>query len=248
MTAMRLKRYPSPSGGFALGKIGVGATLLKQGKTAKDYVQTGLVAMWDGIENAGWGTHDANATTWKDLINSRDLSVINQATWENNGLAITQRVTNGIAYSSVYFSDSDIVSIEVGFDLSSDFPNGQGRALFCNSNNRSVMGRGLNGIRSRGAPSVSATRDLIGKFTASVIYASSASGDMIYCDGVGRSTTEAGGNWGIGNYIRIGCTSANVNQTAIIGKCYFVRIYSRALTADEIAHNYAIDKERFNLP
>lgn len=27
----------------------------KSGYTAKDYVQDGLVAMWDGIENAGWG-------------------------------------------------------------------------------------------------------------------------------------------------------------------------------------------------
>ena len=42
MTAMRLKRYPSPSGGIALGKMGAGATMLKQGKTAKDYVQNGL--------------------------------------------------------------------------------------------------------------------------------------------------------------------------------------------------------------
>jgi hypothetical protein len=27
-----------------------------------------------------------------------------------------------------------------------------------------------------------------------------------------------------------------------------VRLYSRALTADEIAANYAVDKARFNLP
>ncbi len=35
--------------------------------SAKSYVQDGLVALWDGIENAGWGVHDANATVWKDL-------------------------------------------------------------------------------------------------------------------------------------------------------------------------------------
>ena len=28
---------------------------------------------------------------------------------------------------------------------------------------------------------------------------------------------------------------------------YCIRLYSRALTAEEIAHNYAIDKARFNL-
>ena len=42
----------------------------KSGYTAKDYVQDGLIAMWDGIENAGWGVHDPNATVWKDLIGS----------------------------------------------------------------------------------------------------------------------------------------------------------------------------------
>ena len=220
----------------------------KRKPTAKDYVQDGLVAMWDGIENAGWGVHNPSATTWKDLINSRDLSVSDQATWENDGLAITQRITGGIAYSSLYFSDSDIVSIEVGFDLSSDSSNGQGRALFCNSNNRSVMGNGLDGIRSRGAQSVWSARDLNGKFTASVIYASSASGDAIYCDGVSKSTNEAAGNWNNSLYIRIGSKSLNNKSISIIGKCYFVRLYSRALTADEIARNYAIDKERFNLP
>lgn len=34
--------------------------------TAKNYVQDGLVAMWDGIENAGWKTHRSNLPV--DLI------------------------------------------------------------------------------------------------------------------------------------------------------------------------------------
>ena len=41
--------------------------------TARDYVQDGLIAMWDGIENAGWGVHDPNATVWKDLVGSLDI-------------------------------------------------------------------------------------------------------------------------------------------------------------------------------
>ena len=32
--------------------------------TARDYVQDGLVAMWDGIENAGWGVHYYSDTVW----------------------------------------------------------------------------------------------------------------------------------------------------------------------------------------
>ena len=30
--------------------------------TAQSYVQSGLIAHWDGIENAGYGVHDATAT------------------------------------------------------------------------------------------------------------------------------------------------------------------------------------------
>ena len=50
--------------------------MVKTMPTARDYVQDGLIAMWDGIENAGWGVHDPNATTWKDLTgNGNDLIV-----------------------------------------------------------------------------------------------------------------------------------------------------------------------------
>ena len=53
----------------------------KSGYTAKDYVQDGLIAMWDGIENAGWGVHDPNATVWKDLVGGYDLTVPPSLTW-----------------------------------------------------------------------------------------------------------------------------------------------------------------------
>ena len=39
----------------------------KSAPTARDYVQNGLIAMWDGEWNAGLGVHDPNATTWVDL-------------------------------------------------------------------------------------------------------------------------------------------------------------------------------------
>ena len=38
------------------------------------------------------------------------------------------------------------------------------------------------------------------------------------------------------------------SNMSIVGELCIVRIYSRALSADEIQHNYKIDKERFNLP
>lgn len=49
--------------------------------TAKDYIQNGLVAMWDGIENVGWGQHDSNATVWKDLVGESDGTLSNDVSW-----------------------------------------------------------------------------------------------------------------------------------------------------------------------
>ena len=42
---------------------------------ASAYVQDGLVACWDGVENAGAGVHDANATVWKDLVAGREFTL-----------------------------------------------------------------------------------------------------------------------------------------------------------------------------
>ena len=45
------------------------------GDTASRYVQDGLVACWDGYENAGTGLHDPSATTWKDLVGGYEFSL-----------------------------------------------------------------------------------------------------------------------------------------------------------------------------
>ena len=42
------------------------------GLTAYSYVQKGLKASYDGIDNAGTGTHDATVRTWKDLTGNEN--------------------------------------------------------------------------------------------------------------------------------------------------------------------------------
>ena len=57
-----------------------------EGVNAFSYIQKGLVACYDGIENAGAGVHDANATTWVDLTgNGNDGTVGSGITWAANG-------------------------------------------------------------------------------------------------------------------------------------------------------------------
>ena len=67
------------------GKIGT--VHMMKGWTARDYIRDGLVALWDGIENAGWGTHDSNAAIWKDLVGDMDFTEFGGGkTWEDDAL------------------------------------------------------------------------------------------------------------------------------------------------------------------
>ena len=52
------------------------------GLNASSYVRRGLVANFDGIDNAGTGSHDSSAATWTDLTgNGNDATVGANASW-----------------------------------------------------------------------------------------------------------------------------------------------------------------------
>ena len=54
--------------------------------TARSYVQKGLVACYDGIDNAGTGAHDATAATWADLSgNGFDGTLAANRGWAADG-------------------------------------------------------------------------------------------------------------------------------------------------------------------
>jgi len=47
--------------------------------------------MWDGIENAGWGVHDENATIWVDLVGGVEWRVFGGAFhWEHDSLVFDE--------------------------------------------------------------------------------------------------------------------------------------------------------------
>lgn len=67
-----------------LGGLFLGATV--HAVDAHSYVTNGLVAAWDGIDNAGKGVHDASSTSWKDLTgNGYDGTLASGITWTETG-------------------------------------------------------------------------------------------------------------------------------------------------------------------
>ena len=207
--------------------------------TARDYVQDGLIAMLDVIENSGFGTNDANTTVWVDLSgNGNDVNVdLTQASWEDGFLKVTgttctrgEEITN-IATLEVLFRDT----------YTSSHPNNKGSFFVLGERKgpcclwyQHVAGGAISDTR------ISSNNAVFKHILASRSYTYNPL--SYYVNGEPKPlytppTTLADA---------VGCKATAVGGKPI--EIYHVRAYSRALTAEEIAHNYEIDKARFNLP
>ncbi len=65
-------------------------------ETTDDYIQDGLVACWDGVENAGRLTHESDTTNWVDVVGGR-IFRMNKATVRDNAMYF-----GGAKVSNVY--------------------------------------------------------------------------------------------------------------------------------------------------
>jgi len=208
--------------------------------SAKDYVQDGLVAMWDGIENAGWGVHDANTTVWKDLIGQYDFT-LQGAVFNDNSLVSTAKGNVATATSHPVIQPYAPKTIEILFKRTggdqciAKFGNWQlwressGAYYFYPSTAGSIITNNMAIVDENRAN------------TFSFALTDAQTMDT-YCNGV----LQSGGKrdyWSTEVWQFFG---RNGNYST--GNMYCARYYSRALTAAEIAANYRIDKYRFNLP
>ncbi len=69
---------------------------LVRAETTDDYIQDGLVACWDGVENAGRLTHESDTTNWVDVVGGR-IFRMNKATVRDNAMYF-----GGAKVSNVY--------------------------------------------------------------------------------------------------------------------------------------------------
>lgn len=223
----------------------------KRTPTAKDYVQDGLIAMWDGIENAGWGTHDASATTWKDLIGSADITLV-RAVVNSDHIYFPKGTSNSnIGYGTANFPNP-YGTMEIGFSLDDNVGycivsigniySGWGLCNFA----RSGLGRIISDTYDSGAgPYAPYTTQEV--CTISITKDPGPSSKDIFKNGAKQSlgTIPSGSRYNAGT----NSINSSTNQTRSSNiHMRFIRIYSRVLTDAEIAANYAIDKARFNLP
>ena len=231
------------------------------------YVTDGLVAMWDGEWNAGGGVHDATATTWTDLSGSRcNLRAPAQYSFGSNfcdlpaGKRFTGTLPSVMSETTTEFVGcfTESYKTSTDCDLGVEVGNrGLGTMFLSNIANltRDVMvatrtsnASSMTIYRIKGSYPVNAVSAYVNVLTSFSGTAKISSGREfgLYVNGQARTGTSA-------NYWTAPATTptsaiavGTTGKTAIRLCC--VRIYSRVLTAAEIAANHAIDRARFNTP
>jgi len=207
--------------------------------TAKSYIQDGLIAMWDGIENAGWGTHDPNATVWKDLVGDNDITLVGGVFGD------TALICNGTQYGGYNDNVVNAVHIEIVANAKQ-----YKKRCWIASTGQSLSNRysGFVGWYDRGLcfglydTARSLTLGTAISYSFAVNSNRTFENNALVATESGKSDLTPQAQRGI--CVVVGGQKNNPLMCDI----HCIRIYSRALTDEEIAHNYKIDKERFNLP
>ncbi len=239
------------------------ASAVAYGYTSASYVQDGLIAQWDGIDNAGVGFHDPGAKVWKDLAGNYDLTLLPKGAWSGDGRSLTVYGASAVCSNSL----PAYKTIEVVYKMKKP----GGRLLFCSGGtsqvsdfrfivfNRDGETSGTTGYFSGAwkvpAPHVvwasfdpAAVRSMAATYNNGEAYADNGNVAAVYADGVARDDGSADTSWGLGDgHIMIG-DRAEAGAYPWFGEVYTIRVYSRALSAEEIAANHAIDEARFYAP
>lgn len=227
------------------------AAWAKSGYTAKDYVQDGLIAMWDGIENAGWGVHDPNATVSTDLVGN--VVSLGSCSFGDNfftpslgnsfDLKTSEEVSLGEGYAIkicarlLSMNGGDNTSIVVFIGSWSEEGETSIKHSVTYGYTLRVGGEVCNfdPILRKGIFSVNAS------FDGENLRQYSFLEDKQFMQTLRTSTV---GKVGVVTVVLLSSMHGLNNLFEI----YNVAVYRRGLSMEELSHNYAIDKARFNLP
>ena len=222
-----------------------------QAASASLYVQDGLVACWDGIENTGKGVHDSAATVWKDLVGGYEFT-LNGVTVNPDRMTFTGSTSSYGTLSGDATTSSFVAAKDGTMEIVYRSDTGAGTQVLLQSTDNSGLAFGIfNGNNIILRSSSSTTAQML-PFTSgantncvSVFYTSRAPVSAIVN---GEKKALSGNNyWGAPNASQTFIGKRASNASGFLGSIYCIRLYSRHLTDEEIAANYEIDKKRFIL-
>lgn len=236
-----------------------------------NYIQTGLVAHYDAINNTGSG-HDSNATIWKDISgNGNDLALFNfegtaTSGWSENGLNFDGSndyayISNNPIYNNAVIPENltiEIISSKnttsvYGAPLSFDFT--------VNSRQNFPVWTAVDDYRSYDisyhAENLFTDNAINYKYeiplseypiktAKSISYGKDGTKYFTYLNATKKDEQVIEGtyNW-FENGFYLG--RPHSNNYYFNGTIQSVRIYNKTLTQVEIDHNYQLDKTRYGI-
>ena len=227
------------------------------------YVDDGLVAHWDAIDNQATGTHVDGAVTWVDLVGGSRID-LKDVTWEDDALYFPGSVMSGgvFADNSVIDHRTSGLTIEVVARIEDT---GTYAALFSGPTYDAAGGTGYAAANS---PVIIRHTDKSYFYTRSV-------NECGMTPALGDDFGTATVNWSAGGWLSQSAIYLNGEKAnkpsgaktpsmtiydshaylgrlastgvgALKGRIYSVRVYKRTLTAAEALQNYTADVARFN--
>lgn len=227
------------------------------GNTRIPYIMDGCIGFWDAEWNSGFGVHSPNATTWKDLSSAgEDLSMRQGEgyfTWESNRLYCL-----GKGYvASLPYMYKNFQTIECVFSIDDIKHDGTWRMqmLVWADDVKGVMANAYNSqtasiefsYKNLSAINISDISEFNGKeYNVTGIFSAIDGRTIVkaFSNGIQRSLVTCS-NGASGNFFTIG--GQPIDSRIVKGYIYTVRLYNRALSDEEVIHNWNIDNSRFNI-
>ena len=225
------------------------------GSLTKGYVTDGLVIYWDAIDNVGTGTHDPNAATWKNLGtggSTYDLT-IHHGVW-SDGNSLSNGICKLAAYGSTYYT---YTTGEFAIENYKNAYSGDSCRFVFADKDRGVIIESDRTMFEREKPTMADFGFGASKPDGIHTLAYDHGNSLPYLDG-NAATISVALTWsfaGTAPYYNVFFLGANPSKTpdfdgadygrGFHGKYYAIRLYSRSLTAAEIARNQGVDAARF---
>ena len=211
----------------------------KTGYSLDSYVHDSTIIWLDGIENTRKG-HNAEAAEWEDLSGPYSFTKTSNFSFGDSHILATGKIESkyGVKVPAEY-------TLEIVYQYTGSTNYGIGLMEIA------PMFRGRKSTVSwwaRRKPDSSDESRLYYDRTFdinalnSVAITQNAGGGKSYCNGVmGKKNANVYTN---NNYQKF----CNYTESEVMtGKIYAIRLHSRALTDAELAHNFAVDKQRFGI-
>ncbi len=216
--------------------------------SSASYVQDGLLAHWDGIENVAPFTHADATASWVDLVGGRAFA-LTAATVGDKGLTFAGNVS-----SFGYLSPADTAAVfdaplEPTVELVYRYAGGTANGIPLMSSSKSGIALGVH--NSGQNVILSNTRNGIAPYFTSgtavrtvATHYSSRKAVAAWGDGAQFTSFNAENNWSYADTATwIG--KRNYDNAPFKGDVMALRVYNRHLSAAEIVHNKLVDDYRF---